>query len=87
MSLHSSIDAEELAACRAALRTGSRSFHAASRVLPARVRLPASALYAFCRAADEEERDFEDIRCSDGLYRVNIYNPVDGVCHYREFEA
>lgn len=41
----------------------------------------------FCWAADEEEMDFEDIQCSDGLYRVNIYNPVDGVCHYREFEA
>jgi 15-cis-phytoene synthase len=52
MSLHN-FDADELAACRAALRTGSRSFHAASRVLPARVRLPASALYAFCRAADD----------------------------------
>jgi phytoene synthase len=52
VSLHH-FDADELAACRAALRTGSRSFHAASRVLPARVRLPASALYAFCRAADD----------------------------------
>lgn len=41
----------------------------------------------FCWAADEEEADDADIQCSDGQYRVNLYNPVDGVCHYREFEA
>ena len=35
------------------LRGGSRSFHAASLLLPARVRDPASALYAFCREADD----------------------------------
>jgi phytoene synthase len=40
-------------ACREAIRTGSRSFHAASLLLPARVRDPAYALYAFCRLADD----------------------------------
>ena len=40
--------------CRAMIRTGSLSFHAASRLLPARVRDPALALYAFCRLADDE---------------------------------
>ena len=45
--------AADLAACRALLRGGSRSFHAASLLLPARVRAPASALYAFCRLADD----------------------------------
>lgn len=43
----------DLAACRALLATGSKSFHTASLVLPARVREPASALYAFCRLADD----------------------------------
>ncbi len=43
----------DLAACRALLKGGSRSFHAASLLLPARVRDPASALYAFCRVADD----------------------------------
>ena len=43
----------DLAHCREAIRTGSRSFHAASRLLPARVRDPALALYAFCRLADD----------------------------------
>ncbi|WP_179380756.1 15-cis-phytoene synthase [Jannaschia marina] len=44
----------DLAHCRAAIRTGSHSFHAASRLLPAEVRDPALALYAFCRLADDE---------------------------------
>lgn len=43
----------DYAACRAVLRTGSRSFFAASLLLPDRVRQPASALYAFCRIADD----------------------------------
>jgi phytoene synthase len=44
---------DDLAACRAAIRQGSHSFHAASRLLPGRVRDPALALYAFCRLADD----------------------------------
>lgn len=43
----------DLEACRALLRNGSRTFHAASSVLPRRVRDPAIALYAFCRVADD----------------------------------
>jgi phytoene synthase len=43
----------DLAACRALLRGGSRSFHAASLLLPRAVRDPATALYAFCRVADD----------------------------------
>mgnify|MGYP001367385373 CR=1 FL=1 len=43
----------DLAECRDAIRTGSRSFHAASKLMPARVRDPALALYAFCRLADD----------------------------------
>ena len=43
----------DLAACRAMLANGSRTFFAASFLLPRRVREPASALYAFCRLADD----------------------------------
>lgn len=43
----------DMAACRALLRGGSRTFHAASKVLPRRVADPAIALYAFCRLADD----------------------------------
>lgn len=45
---------DDMAACRAMIATGSLSFHTASRALPARVRDPALALYAFCRVADDE---------------------------------
>ena len=48
------IDPADLDHCREAIRTGSLSFHAASKILPASVRDPALALYAFCRLADDE---------------------------------
>lgn len=40
--------------CEALMRTGSRSFFAASRLLPPALRAPSAALYAFCRVADDE---------------------------------
>ena len=48
------IDPNDLEHCRNAIREGSYSFHAASRLLPGSVRDPALALYAFCRLADDE---------------------------------
>lgn len=48
------IDPRDMEYCREAIRHGSLSFHAASRLLPAKVRDPALALYAFCRLADDE---------------------------------
>ena len=44
----------DLDACTEAIRHGSLSFHAASKLLPKKVRDPALALYAFCRLADDE---------------------------------
>ena len=44
----------DAAACSALMRGGSKTFFAASRLLPVRVRAPACALYAFCRLADDE---------------------------------
>lgn len=49
--------AADLVACQAAIRTHSRSFYAASRLLPRRVRDAAVATYAFCRAADDAVDD------------------------------
>jgi 15-cis-phytoene synthase len=43
----------DLQACRVLMRGGSKTFFAASLLLPARVRAPASALYAYCRLADD----------------------------------
>jgi phytoene synthase len=51
---------QDMAHCREAIRTGSLSFHAASRLLPAKVRDPALALYAFCRLADDAVDDSDD---------------------------
>jgi len=45
--------AADIAACRIMLRENSRTFFAASLLLPRQVREPASALYAFCRLADD----------------------------------
>lgn len=46
--------AEDLETCRVLLKGGSRSFHAASKLLPESVHGPAGAIYAFCRLADDE---------------------------------
>jgi phytoene synthase len=43
----------DLKACERLMRGGSKTFFAASKVLPERVRAPATALYAFCRLADD----------------------------------
>jgi 15-cis-phytoene synthase len=43
----------DIEACRTMLRGGSRTFFAASKVLPTAVAEPAIALYAFCREADD----------------------------------
>lgn len=43
----------DLDACRELMRGGSKSFFAASKLLPNRLRPPAIALYAYCRLADD----------------------------------
>jgi phytoene synthase len=51
--------AADVAACRKLLSCGSRTFFAASFLLPSSIRGPASVLYAFCRLADDAV-DVED---------------------------
>ncbi len=48
------ISEADLNHCREMLAGGSKSFHAASMLLPRRIAVPATALYAFCRVADDE---------------------------------
>jgi phytoene synthase len=69
-------------ACRRAIRAGSKSFAAASLLLPASLREASTALYAFCRLSDDlidEEggsaRAIADLR--DRLARAYAGNPVD----------
>jgi phytoene synthase len=72
----------DVAACRAMLRGGSRSFFAASLVLPKSVREPATGLYAFCRMADDAIDQGRD-RCRalqelhERLDRIYAGNPLD----------
>ena len=52
------------------LAEGSKSFNAASKLLPRRIRRPVTALYAFCRISDDAVDDARDpMRALDGLYR------------------
>ena len=50
----------DLKACRSLMRGGSKTFFAASLLLPPRIRLAATALYAFCRVADDLIDDGQD---------------------------
>ena len=43
----------DISGCYEAIRKGSHSFYAASKLLPKHVRDPAVVLYAFCRVADD----------------------------------
>jgi phytoene synthase len=54
------MNARQLQDCRTLMRAGSKSFYVSSLALPARVRAPASALYAFCRVADDAIDDGDD---------------------------
>jgi phytoene synthase len=59
---------QDLLACVDLMRGGSKSFFAASRLLPQRMRAASIALYAFCRVADDlvdqaQERS-EDVHAS-----------------------
>jgi len=69
------LDPADLAACRAALREGSRSFHTASRLLPPRIRKRATCLYAFCRLAD----DRVDLSDDDGRALDELRQRLDAV--------
>ncbi|SEW43862.1 phytoene synthase [Cognatiyoonia koreensis] len=76
------IRADDLDHCREAIRTGSLSFHAASKLLPAKVRDPALALYAFCRLADDEVDEGDQkasavLRLRDRLDRAYAGTPMD----------
>jgi phytoene synthase len=73
--------AADLAACRAALNEGSRTFFAASYLLPRRIRGDAGALYAFCRMADDAIDRGADgrvapVRLRDRLDRIYAGAPL-----------
>ncbi len=66
--------------CRTSIRHGSLSFYSASKLLPASVRDPALALYAFCRLADDavdegEEKTAAVFRLRDRLDAIYAGQP------------
>lgn len=70
----------DMEACREAIRHGSLSFHAASKLLPASVRDPSLALYAFCRLADDavdlqQEKAAAVLRLEERLERIYSGQP------------
>lgn len=76
------LDRSDMAVCRALLKNGSRTFHAASKVLPRRVGDPAIALYAFCRLADDavdlgSDRAAAVVRLNDRLDRAYRGQPTN----------
>lgn len=67
--------------CVNEMREGSKSFYAASRLLPAAVREPATILYAFCRLADDLVDDGiedEPVRVlTERMDRMAAGTPID----------
>ncbi len=77
-------NAQDLQACVAMMKGGSKTFFAASRLLPVRVRAAAIALYAFCRVADDLVDQGGDARANVSILRQRldlIYagTPMDAV--------
>ncbi|MBC7436166.1 MAG: phytoene/squalene synthase family protein [Bdellovibrionales bacterium] len=68
----------DLAACRASLREGSYTFFAASLILPRSVREPASALYAFCRMADDAVDNGADPQAAVAALRARLDDAYSG---------
>ena len=68
----------DIAECRAALREGSYTFFAASLLLPKAVREPASALYAFCRLADDAVDNAADSACEKHAAVARLRSRLDG---------
>ena len=78
----SRLNAADMAACRALLKGGSRTFFAASLVLPRKVADPAIGLYAFCRLADDavdlgRDRAAAVARLQDRLERAYRGQPMN----------
>ena len=67
------INPNDMDHCVEAIRHGSRSFHAASKLLPRRLRDPALALYAFCRLAD----DAVDLQADKAPAVIRLHERLD----------
>ena len=82
MSGLTGVSAEDLAACTKLLAGGSKSFRAASFLLPRRIAAPAAALYAFCRVAD----DAIDMSDDPASSLVELHQRLDGAYAARPWD-
>ena len=64
--------------CRAILGRGSKSFAAASRLLPARLRDPVAGYYAFCRVSDDAVDESADPLSALGELSRRLERIVEG---------
>ena len=76
---------DDRAACRALIEQGSKSFYAASLLLPSDMRMPTYAVYAFCRIADDAVDDEDASRTAttrlrERLQAVYAGQPEDHPC-------
>lgn len=77
-----SIAPDDLQVCRQTLARGSKSFAAASRLLPGRIRAPVAAMYAFCRVADDAVDQGDDLNAAVAGLHVRLdaiyaHDPAD----------
>ncbi len=70
-----------LAECREILSRGSKSFAAASRLLPSRLLDPVTAYYAFCRVSDDAVDESDDPEAALIELRERVDALVDGRPH------
>ena len=76
---------DDRAACQALIQQGSKSFYAASLLLPSDMRMPTYAVYAFCRIADDAVDDEGACRTATARLRQRLQavyagNPEDHPC-------
>jgi hypothetical protein len=72
--------AQDIATCKELLRKGSKSFFAASLLLPKRVREPMVPVYAFCRIADDVVDESNDANAVGSL-RARLGSAYAGEPH------
>ena len=65
-------ESHDLQACIAMMKGGSKTFFAASRLLPMRVRAAAIALYAYCRVADDMVDQGGDVQANLATLRHRL---------------
>ncbi len=70
--------------CERLMRSGSHSFFAASRILPERFRLAATAIYAFCRVADDAVDEMPHGGSID-IVMAYLHERVDAIYRHEPF--